>query len=253
MSVRDNFVKPLIYNLTMKTYTLLILTFLSSLSFAIEIGLNSGQTQTQVVELYTSEGCSSCPPADRWLTSLKSNPKLFKSFVPVAFHVDYWDYIGWKDELALPQNSNRQRQHKFDNNINSVYTPGVLKAGKEWRRWNGVTIEDSADKVGSLNLEIMGNNLNAHFDSVEKGEFKLVVALLGMNIETKVLSGENKGEILRHDFVVLNVQSFQANQGTWKESIGSEFFESNHKNTAFVAWVEKTDNPAPVQAVGTYL
>ena len=57
----------------------------------------SAPTQTALLELFTSEGCSSCPPAERWLTSLKESARLWKEFVPVAFHVDYWDHLGWRD------------------------------------------------------------------------------------------------------------------------------------------------------------
>jgi len=237
----------------MKTLIVFIMTLTSSFVCAIELNLNSGENQTQVIELYTSEGCSSCPPADRWLTSLKTDPQLFKSFVPVAFHVDYWDYIGWTDELALAENSKRQRLYKITNNLNSVYTPGVLKAGNEWRSWLGADISASTKKVGALNLEIKDNKLKAQFESNDKSEYILVVALLGMDIETKVLAGENRGKVLKHDFILLKQQSYVSNEGKWDESISSEFFISKHKNIALVAWVEKTNNQAPVQSVGTFL
>src|SRR5690348_8781739 len=69
----------------------------------------SGDTQTPLLELYTSEGCSSCPPAEAWLSQLKKSPKLWKDFVPVSFHVDYWDYLGWKDPFAMKAYSRRQQ------------------------------------------------------------------------------------------------------------------------------------------------
>lgn len=238
----------------MKSIILFILTFASQQVFAKDIILKSGETQTQVIELYTSEGCSSCPPADRWLTSLKTHPQLFKSFIPVAFHVDYWDYIGWKDELALPENSMRQRFYKVTNNLKSVYTPGVLKAGKEWRGWFGNKVKNNATlKVGSLDVEVKSNALKAQFNSEKKNDYILVVALLGMNIETQVKAGENHGKKLDHDFVVLKKQRYQATKGIWNESIDQNFFQSKHPKTAFVAWVEKTNNAAPIQAVGTLL
>src|SRR5213592_2728274 len=60
----------------------------------------SSGKQTALIELYTSEGCSSCPPAETWLSRLKESPGLWKDFVPLAFHVDYWDYLGWGDPWA---------------------------------------------------------------------------------------------------------------------------------------------------------
>ena len=60
----------------------------------------SGPTRAHLIELFTSEGCSSCPPAESWLSKLKNEPGLWKNFVPLAFHVDYWDHLGWKDPFA---------------------------------------------------------------------------------------------------------------------------------------------------------
>jgi len=222
-------------------------------AFTTEFHLNSQVTQTQVIELYTSQGCSSCPPADRWLSSLKSSPKLFRNFIPMAFHVDYWDYIGWKDELALDNNSKRQRLYKHYGNLNSVYTPGVVKAGKEWRSWYGSMTNKSKTKVGQLFVDFKNNKLNAKFDAFKKTEYTLFVALLGMNLKTKVKAGENHGKTLTHDFVVLKQKSFGSSKGVWHETVSEEFFKSKHPNTAFVAWVEKTNNPTPVQAVATFL
>jgi hypothetical protein len=62
--------------------------------------IQSSANQVALIELYTFEGCSSCPPADAWLTSLKTDAGLWKRWVPVAFYVDYWDYLGWDDGFA---------------------------------------------------------------------------------------------------------------------------------------------------------
>src|SRR5450432_1176256 len=68
----------------------------------------SGSSQVALVELYTSEGCSSCPPADQWLGALKDDAGLWKEFVPVEFHVNYWDSLGWKDRLSSPAYTARE-------------------------------------------------------------------------------------------------------------------------------------------------
>src|SRR5205809_201633 len=57
----------------------------------------SGPARVHVIELFTSQGCSSCPPAEAWLSKLKNEPRLWKDFMPIAFHVDYWDRLGWRD------------------------------------------------------------------------------------------------------------------------------------------------------------
>ena len=86
---------------------LLLAAALASSSSASELALRSGPARTHLIELYSSEGCSSCPPADDWVESLRKRPGLWKDFVPVAFHVTYWDYLGWKDSFGDPVGSAR--------------------------------------------------------------------------------------------------------------------------------------------------
>src|SRR5262249_27401056 len=101
------------------------------------ISFQSSEVQTALVELYTSEGCSSCPPAEAWLSRLKDDSALWKNFVPVAFHVDYWDYLGWRDPWAATSFSERQRSYADSWSAVSVYTPGFVLNGKEWRDSSG--------------------------------------------------------------------------------------------------------------------
>ena len=83
----------------------------------------SPETQASLIELYTSEGCSSCPPAEARLTKLRDNPGLWSQFVPVAFHVDYWDKLGWPDRFASGVFTRRQYQYAARWGGSSVYTP----------------------------------------------------------------------------------------------------------------------------------
>src|SRR5205814_757208 len=71
----------------------------------------SSDAQSSLIELFTSEGCSSCPPAEKWLSALKSSSDLWKKAVPVAFHVDYWDHLGWRDRFAKPEFTSRQQRY----------------------------------------------------------------------------------------------------------------------------------------------
>jgi len=86
----------------MMTRFLISLTFMLPIAVFAEtaVTFTSPSQQTTLLELYTSEGCSSCPPADQWLSTLKNNPRLWKEIIPVAFHVDYWNDLGWKDEFS---------------------------------------------------------------------------------------------------------------------------------------------------------
>src|SRR3569832_1716825 len=92
----------------------------------------SPATLTPVVELYTTEGCSSCPPADRWLSALKDDAAKGK-VVAQAFHVGYWDYIGWVDRFANPAYTDRQRKLASLNGLQTIYTPQVVRNGQDWR------------------------------------------------------------------------------------------------------------------------
>ncbi|MGB0866623.1 MAG: DUF1223 domain-containing protein, partial [Granulosicoccaceae bacterium] len=110
-----------------------ILLLTQARAHAAEQSFESSVEQVQLIELYTSEGCSSCPPADKHLSRLMSDEGLWRERIPLAFHVDYWDYIGWEDPFAQRQFSNRQRTHQITGAVRSIYTPGWVVDGKEWR------------------------------------------------------------------------------------------------------------------------
>lgn len=91
--------------------------------------VQSGATVPLVIELYTSEGCSSCPPADRWLSSLKGR----SGVIAAAFHVDYWNGLGWPDRFSSPAYTERQKQGVGVNGSRYAYTPQIVVNGKDWR------------------------------------------------------------------------------------------------------------------------
>ena len=109
------------------------------------IVIESGATQTAVVELYTSEGCNSCPPADRWLSRLAQTPQAEDEVLALAFHVDYWDYLGWKDRFSSSEYTSRQRQLGANNLQRTIYTPEFFVNGME-ARGSGTVL----DKIRSV-------------------------------------------------------------------------------------------------------
>ena len=113
-------------------FSLLISTYAAG-CLGASLSIESPPTQVDLIELYTSEGCSSCPPADRWVSSLQDEPGLWRDFIPLAFHVDYWDYIGWVDRFASPAFTARQYRYAAQQSMRTVYTPGFFNNGKEWR------------------------------------------------------------------------------------------------------------------------
>jgi hypothetical protein len=174
---------------------------LSTLAFSVNakntITIQSTEQQTALIELYTSEGCSSCPPADNWLSGLKSDPKLWKAFIPIAFHVDYWDYIGWKDTLALPGNTQRQGQYKDENKIGFVYTPGFVVNGQEWQGWfkQRSLLPQNRQDTGVLKAEIKDDRVDiTYFGTKQNLDYHIVI--LGFDIHSQINAGEN-AEVFR--------------------------------------------------------
>jgi hypothetical protein len=136
---------------------IIMATLLAAMSAAAQtnfIKFQSGPEQTALLELYTSEGCSSCPPAEAWLSGLQESPGLWKDFAPVGFHVDYWNHLGWKDVWSDPQFSERQRDYAQFWHSENIYTPEFVLNGKEWHHWfsgkNGPRAGGA--KVGKLTL-----------------------------------------------------------------------------------------------------
>ena len=217
----------------------------------------SGDTQSSLIELFTSEGCSSCPPAEKWLSRLKSNQELWKKIVPVAFHVDYWDHLGWRDRFAKPEFTSRQQRYAAAWGGDSVYTPGFVVNGKEWRSWfGGNALPASSTKVGLLRVSLGDDGqLTATFipATTQSRSLTLNVALLGNDLQSDVKRGENSGRKLRHDFVVLDlIQTNMANAlNRWTGSIALLTRAGNDKTSAFAAWI--TENGIPVQATGGWL
>ena len=150
-----------------------------------------------IVELYTSEGCSSCPPADRWLSTLKGRSDV----IALAFHVNYWDRLGWPDRFATPATTERQHQLAQTSGSTYVYTPQVVLNGRDWRQWSGMTPAKLPTSKLALALKRDGPTLTA---SVSAGAERLAGywAVLEDGHNTRVRAGENAGETLKHDHVV---------------------------------------------------
>lgn len=144
--------------------TIVFILFFISNSLIGETLIQSNTNQANLIELYTSEGCSSCPPADRWLSRLVDHPALWQQIVPIAFHVDYWDYIGWKDRFARPEFTNRQRQYANESGLSTIYTPGVLANDKEWRNFSWKALPaTSKHNVGPITATIGAQELTISF------------------------------------------------------------------------------------------
>src|SRR5260370_24004733 len=116
------------------------------------LSIESGPRKTHLLELFTSEGCSSCPPAEAWMSRLKENPGLWRDFVPIAFHVDYWDRLGWRDPFASKAWTARQYEYSERWNSGSVYTPGFVLDGREMQ--DRIVPSAGAETTGTLQLSV---------------------------------------------------------------------------------------------------
>jgi len=192
---------------------LLIASLFSLPAFAGEpIVVSSGDKQTAVVELYTSEGCSSCPPADRWLSRLVKIPKGEIDVLALAFHVDYWDYLGWKDRFASADYTRRQRQLGANNLQHTIYTPEFFVNGMEVRGASNILekIEQANAQPAPLVLELTVSreqtslvvDLHSPGERDTIGQIHLRYLVYENDLSTDVKRGENSGETLKHQQVV---------------------------------------------------
>lgn len=232
---------------------LLCLSLLVSATvFASGQQFDSGARQVTLLELFTSQGCSSCPPAERWLNDYVDDAGLWTEVVPVAFHVDYWDYLGWTDSLAAVAHGERQRDYARAGRTRSVYTPGMFANGREWRGWTlGPGPRASNREPGNLAVTIAGNQLSAAFPAADR-TLELHVAILGFGIETRIGRGENRNRILQQEFVVLAHDSGTATDGRWMLPLPT-VASGQASRYGIAVWVSEPGMPAPLQATGSWL
>ena len=211
----------------------------------------SSTAKTQLLELYSSQGCSSCPPAERWISKQIHNPDLWNTFIPVVFHVDYWDYLGWKDPFSNKQYSARQRKYHYQGGISSVYTPGVILNGREWRGWyRNHSLPISEIKPGQLKATLKDEILKIHFEHAQP--MNVNIALLGFNIKTNIKNGENRGKTFTEDFIVLDKINMFSKEASWVIDISSMQINSGQRY-ALAVWINKPDKLQPLQATGGWI
>ena len=182
---------------------LLALAAPAGASAAASCSAQSGPTVPAVIELYTSEGCSSCPPADRWLSALKGRDGV----VALAFHVDYWDSLGWKDRFAQPQFTQRQNATQHTSGARFAYTPQVILDSRDAPNWSSLgaaTLQARARATVGLTLahDATGLALTVAPGAGAPGKLSGYVAVIDDGLQTHVGAGENRGETLRQDGVV---------------------------------------------------
>ncbi len=205
-----------------------------------------------VVELYTSEGCSSCPPADKWLSTLKNRPDV----IALAFNVNYWDRLGWPDRFASAEFTSRQHQLAQLAGSRQVYTPQVVAAGRDWRAWPklpeatpsrlGLSLTRDGDKVTALIAAAPGQGPGL---PAQLGGYW---AVLEDQHLSQVKAGENSGETLRHDHVVRlykPVPAWAAAQGSSTQLNVSRGMPEHPRRVVFVVTDGATQRPLQALAL----
>ena len=185
-------------------------------AYAAECSAKSGTATVPLLELYTSEGCSSCPPADKWISGIKAG-----NVTPLAFHVDYWDYIGWKDKFSKAEYSDRQRKGAAFAGAGFVYTPQFVMNGRDFKGWDNSRLNEAVEKNQKL-----ASRANLSLDAVTEANGAITlktsaqitkpieaknsdaksvdvfVAIYENKLVSKINAGENSGRELKHDYVV---------------------------------------------------
>jgi hypothetical protein len=194
------------------------LVVLTSLALLLSAGVAAAQpgpvaSRPTVVELYTSEGCSSCPPAEAQIGRLSSREYV----IALAFHVDYWDNLGWRDRFGLPESVARQRLYARALHLSSVYTPQLVIDGRRELVGGGgdISIDSDNSKPGvPLDLSVKDGSLTIALGA-QLHQAACDVVLVGYLPEatSRVTRGENAGRELHEFNIVRSVRSLGSWQG----------------------------------------
>lgn len=247
ISASKNFYRYPQINIILGINALSLLSFNTQAKAPEQIWQHSGQPAL-VVELFTSEGCSSCPPADTYLKDFVREPNLWRDIIPMAYHVDYWDGLGWKDPFARPEFSLRQNLYKAYGQISSVYTPGFVVNGQEWRGFfqRRPLPQNNAKNSPPLLLQKTG----AHFQLTyqQEQEYTAHFVLLSMQQSSEVTQGENKGKRLQHEFIVL-----LKDQKNAVKKWNFDYHSLPQNADAVAVWLTPIDSFQPIQTVAGWI
>jgi hypothetical protein len=246
------------------TWIALVFSIAAGSAVAAPQTITGSASRVSLLELYTSEGCDSCPPAEEWISTLQRDGRLWKQLVPVTFHVDYWDDGGWKD--PFDSHAYTERQQAIAAQASSlagkvIYTPQFVVDGTDWRGWfndRPLQVDDSA-KLGPLSLTTDGRKVTLHFSPTLPRSEKLEahVVVLAFGVDVAVGAGENRGKTLRHDFLVVaagQAALSPAKDGSYTSVVALPApVAVKASRYALAGWVSATGSPLPIQSAGGWL
>ncbi len=235
----------------MKTTVLLTVGFYALSAFSQAETFTSTAARTDLIELYTSEGCSSCPPAEQRLNSYAKDKGLWNDFVPIAFHVDYWNYIGWTDRFSSREFTARQRTYSKEWKSNTIYTPCFVINGKPTRKPGS---SGRSSQPGILKASVTDGQIHVIFipEKLQPGKLTAWISPLSGEVRSNVTSGENRGRKLVHCFIALGLKnkSMAESGGIHTATLAMPF----HPGTQGIAvWITHGHSQEPIQATGGWL
>jgi hypothetical protein len=233
---------------------------------ALQCKAASGPDTQALLELYTSEGCSSCPPAERWLSNFGRDRKDSR-VVPIEFHVDYWNGDGWKDPFSDARYTRRQESLQKATGARFVYTPQIVVGGRDIPDWRtalsipvtilrihsqqakaalaiDATVADDAAIRGAVDAKLAAGT--------PAKNLSLVVVALQNGLASRVTAGENRGERLTHDFVARDMASLPLTQAAGR--LDFEFkprADWMARNMSLAAFVQDARSGEVLQALTT--
>jgi len=224
----------------------------------------SGAQMVPLVELYTSEGCNSCPPADRWLSLTVPAAAAGTTAIALAFHVDYWDRLGWKDRFAAPAWTERQYAMARANRSRLVYTPQVLLQGHDFPDWHDGGSAGALAAVAAkparaqIALEASARGAAIAVKAIanvpaggDRTNTALFVALADSRLVSEVKAGENAGVRLTHDHVVRALRGGMAvnSAGTAAGEVTLQLPAEAGSAPTVVAFVQNTETGDVLQTL----
>jgi hypothetical protein len=204
-----------------------------------------------VVELFTSQGCSSCPPADALIHDITNDPAMRGRVIPLAFHVDYWDSLGWRDPFSSAEWTQRQARYARTMHLSSAYTPqAVVNGTREFVGSNRSALSAALEKASNeklrgeitLSARREGNSLIATIHATIPANDDLMLAIVEDGVTTKIEHGENAGRTLTNDAIVRKLVRVTVGQTTltvpiepaWR-NIGADAFLQDRTTLAIGA------------------
>lgn len=207
-----------------------------------------------LVELYTSQGCSSCPPADAALAFLeKEQPFMQAEIITLSLHVDYWDYLGWKDEFSSPLYSQRQTVYAQKLKLDSTYTPQMIVDGRiqfvgsNAGEASKAILEAAKSPKANIETVVHGDTLKIKISDVpQHGDASVFLAIAENNLASSVKRGENSGKNLAHTSVVRDLRpigKLEAKSDSFEqETIVGQNPQWNQANLSYVVFIQENDS-----------